>query len=88
MKPGDAARIFDKLDMAILLPVAQKMKAPKIALVMAAMDPDAAKRLTVNLATHLNAREEPMPPSNTAAPAPAEPAPAVKLPDAAPAKGG
>jgi flagellar motility protein MotE (MotC chaperone) len=86
MKPGDAARIFDKLDMAILLPVAQKMKAPKIALVMAAMDPDAAKRLTVNLATHLNAHEEPMPPSAGTAPAD----PAAKMPDVepAPAKGG
>jgi flagellar motility protein MotE (MotC chaperone) len=53
MKPADAARIFDKLDMDILLPVAQRMKPPKIAPVLAAMDADAAKRLTTNLARHL-----------------------------------
>lgn len=59
MKPADAARIFDKLDMDILLPVAQRMKAPKIALVLAAMDDDAAKRLTVGLARHLNGNKVP-----------------------------
>jgi flagellar motility protein MotE (MotC chaperone) len=73
MKPGDAARIFDKLDMTILLPVAQKMKPPKIALVLAAMDSDAAKRLTVNLATHLSATQEPIDGVN-APPQPAAPA--------------
>jgi flagellar motility protein MotE (MotC chaperone) len=56
MKPADAARIFDKLEMDILLPVAQRMKAQKIAQVMAAMDEDAAKRLTVNLAQRLNGK--------------------------------
>jgi flagellar motility protein MotE (MotC chaperone) len=73
MKPADAARIFDKLDMDILLPVAQRMKAPKIALVLAAMDDDAAKRLTVNLARRLDG-------SKLSAPAAAPPA--------APAQGG
>jgi len=69
MKPADAARIFDKLDMDILLPVAQRMKPPKIAPVLAAMDPDAAQRLTTNLARHLDAAKAP------AAPASAQPPP-------------
>jgi flagellar motility protein MotE (MotC chaperone) len=59
MKPADAARIFDKLDMDILLPVAQRMKPPKISPVLAAMDADAAKRLTTNLARHLGAAKAP-----------------------------
>jgi flagellar motility protein MotE (MotC chaperone) len=88
MKPADAARIFDKLDMAILLPVAQKMKPAKIALVLAAMDADAAKRLTINLATHLNAASEPLPEGIvTPSPGAAQPGAAATAP-AAPAKGG
>ena len=85
MKPADAARIFEKLDMAILLPVAQKMKPAKIALVLAAMDADAAKRLTINLATHLSATSEPLPEGALAPPAGQ---PAAAPPAAAPAKGG
>jgi flagellar motility protein MotE (MotC chaperone) len=50
MKPKDAARIFDKLDMAILVDVANAMKPQKLADVIAAMDSDAAQRLTVALA--------------------------------------
>ena len=64
MKPKDAARIFDELDIGILLPVAQKMKSSKFAPILANMDPTAAKRLTVALATHLDA------PPSAAAPAP------------------
>ncbi len=50
MKPKDAARIFEELDMDVLLPVAQRMKEIKFAAVLAQMDPEKAKRLTVGLA--------------------------------------
>ncbi len=50
MKAKDAARIFDTLDMEVLVPVAQRMKEQKIAAVLAKMKADAAQRLTVELA--------------------------------------
>ena len=50
MKAKDAARIFDRLEMDVLVPVAQRMKEQKIAAVLAKMDADAAQRLTVELA--------------------------------------
>ena len=51
MKPKDAARIFDELDMGILIAVAERMKEAKMAAVLAEMSPPAAKALTVELAT-------------------------------------
>lgn len=51
MKPKEAAVIFEKLDMDILVSVIEKMKDKKVALIMAAMKPDMAKALTVELAT-------------------------------------
>ena len=51
MKPKDAARIFEELDMEILLNVTERMKEVKMAKVMAAMNPKKAKALTVRLAT-------------------------------------
>lgn len=50
MKAKDAARIFDKLEMDVLLPVAQRMKEQKFAAVLAKMDSGAAQQLTVELA--------------------------------------
>ncbi len=50
MKAKDAARIFDRLDMEILIEVVTRMRPPKVADVLAEMQPDAAKRLTVELA--------------------------------------
>ncbi len=66
MKPKDAARIFEQLEMDILLPVAQHMKSAKFAPILAEMDSSAAKRLTVALATRLDvpppdAAEAPLP---------------------------
>jgi flagellar motility protein MotE (MotC chaperone) len=57
MKPKDAARIFEELEMDILLPVAQHMKEAKFALILAQMNPDKAKRLTVGLAKQLELPE-------------------------------
>ncbi|WP_417770854.1 MotE family protein [Stappia sp.] len=51
MKPKDAARIFDRLDLEILLKVTRQMKPRKLADVMAKMSPDASERLTVALVT-------------------------------------
>lgn len=58
MKPKDAARIFEELDMDILLPVAQHMKEVKFAAILAQMQPDKAKRLTVGLAKQLDLPEQ------------------------------
>lgn len=51
MKPKDAARIFDRLDLDVLLKVAREMKPRKMADVMAKMSPEVSERLTVALIT-------------------------------------
>jgi flagellar motility protein MotE (MotC chaperone) len=50
MKPRDAAKIFDRLEMAVLFDVASHMKPQKMSDVLAQMQPDSAERLTVELA--------------------------------------
>jgi len=50
MKPAEAARIFEGLDMAVLLDVLDHMKERKVAPILAALDPDRAKQITVALA--------------------------------------
>lgn len=50
MKPKDAARIFDEVEMPILLIVIDKMSEKKIAPILAEMDPKKAKTITVQLA--------------------------------------
>lgn len=49
MKPKDAARIFEELDMDTLLSVAELMNERKLAPIMAKMDPTRAKDMTVQL---------------------------------------
>jgi len=49
MKPDEAARIFETLDMPVLLGVIQKMKPARTAPIMAKMAPEKAKELTVAL---------------------------------------
>jgi flagellar motility protein MotE (MotC chaperone) len=51
MKPKDAARILSKLDMGVLLTVAERMREAKMAGIMAYMDETKAKALTMELAT-------------------------------------
>lgn len=46
MKPKEAARIFEELDMPVLLGVIQRMKEQKTAPILAAMDPVKAKEVT------------------------------------------
>ncbi len=54
MKPKDAAAIFNDLDLAVLLPVLDRMKEGKAATVLAAMQPDRARLVTVQLAQTRN----------------------------------
>lgn len=62
MKPKDAARIFEELDLDTLLLVAERMKERKLAPVMAQMNPERAKEMTVELS---RLRELPTPGSDT-----------------------
>jgi flagellar motility protein MotE (MotC chaperone) len=50
MKPKDAARIFEKLDLPVQVAVATRMKTAKMAPIMASMAPEAARTLTMELA--------------------------------------
>ena len=50
MKPRDAAVIFNELDMTVLLPVVDRMKENKAAVILAAMEPAKARTLTTDLA--------------------------------------
>jgi flagellar motility protein MotE (MotC chaperone) len=49
MKPQDAAKIFENLDMPVLLGVIQHMKPKSTAPIMAAMAPQKAKEVTIAL---------------------------------------
>jgi flagellar motility protein MotE (MotC chaperone) len=51
MKPRDAAKIFDRLDIGVLIAVASKIEPRHMADIMAQMSPDSAQRLTVELAS-------------------------------------
>jgi len=50
MKAKDAARIFDSLEMDVLLQVMTKMSERKSAPILAAMDPERARNVTIMLA--------------------------------------
>ena len=50
MRPKEAARIFDRLDLDILVPVVLRMNPRTMAEIMAAMSAESAERLTVALA--------------------------------------
>ncbi len=62
MKPKDAAVIFDDLDMPVLLQVMDRMREPKAAAVLAAMQPERARLLTTELA-QLRLKANQLPPS-------------------------
>lgn len=51
MKAKDAARIFDRLDLKILVDVATQMNPRKMSEILAQMSPESAERLTVELAS-------------------------------------
>jgi len=81
MKPKDAARIFNDLPDDVLVPVARDMKSDQLALVLASMNADNAKALTIKLANRL-VLPQATPPAPAAAP-PATPAGTGAMPAAA-----
>jgi flagellar motility protein MotE (MotC chaperone) len=58
MKPKDAARIFEELDMDTLLLVSERMKERKLAPIMAKMNPARATEITVELSRLRNLPNE------------------------------
>jgi flagellar motility protein MotE (MotC chaperone) len=85
MKAKDAARIFNSLPDEVLVPVAHDMKSDVLALVMAGMNSESAKALTVKLANKLGLPQTAdalAPPAPVTAAAPT--APATANPAAAP----
>jgi flagellar motility protein MotE (MotC chaperone) len=55
MKPRDAAKIFDRLDVNVLLQVASLMSPRAMSEILALMSPDRAQQLTVELANRAQA---------------------------------
>jgi flagellar motility protein MotE (MotC chaperone) len=49
MKPKDAAKIFDRLDIKVLLEMASQIKPQRMSEILANMSPETAERLTVEL---------------------------------------
>ena len=50
MKPKDAARVFDRLEMSVLYDIASQIAPRKMSDILGLMQPEAAERLTVELA--------------------------------------
>ena len=50
MKPKDAARVFDRLEMPVLFEIASQIAPRKMSDILGLMSPEAAERLTVELA--------------------------------------
>lgn len=61
MKAKDAARIFERLDIALATEVAQQISPRRMSEIMAQMSPQAAERLTVELANRSVAEKKPAP---------------------------
>lgn len=61
MKPKEAAKIFDELEMPVLLKVVSNMKEVKVAPIIAAMNPTKARDLSIELAKQkpIDQEEEP-----------------------------
>jgi len=50
MKPKDAAKVFDRLEMSVLLDIATQIAPRKMSDILGLMVPEAAERLTVEMA--------------------------------------
>jgi flagellar motility protein MotE (MotC chaperone) len=50
MKPKDAAKVFDRLEMPVLFEIASKIAPRKMSDILGLMSPEAAERLTIELA--------------------------------------
>jgi len=54
MKPKDAARVFDRLEMSVLIEIASAIAPRKMSDILGLMSPEAAERLTVEMARRAN----------------------------------
>jgi flagellar motility protein MotE (MotC chaperone) len=54
MKPKDAARVFDRLEMGVLIEIASQIAPRKMSDILGLMSPEAAERLTVEMARRAN----------------------------------
>jgi flagellar motility protein MotE (MotC chaperone) len=101
MRPKDAARIFNSLNEDVLLAVAGQMKPDVLGAILAGMEPEAAQKLTVKLATRLKLPDvqaqlpaapaqlaSALPPAGAAVPAAAAPAAEAAPAPASPAPSG
>ena len=61
MKPKDAAKVFDRLEMPTLIEIASQIAPRKMSDIMGLMQPDAAERLTVELARRATGMRAPDP---------------------------
>ncbi len=57
MKPKDAAKIFEELEMDVLLMVVERVNSRRLAPILAAMDPQKAREVTVELSRLRNLPE-------------------------------
>ena len=61
MKAKDAAKIFDGLDLKVLLDVVREINPRRMSDILAQMTPETAQRLTAELATRSGGRDSPQP---------------------------
>jgi flagellar motility protein MotE (MotC chaperone) len=64
MKPKEAARIFDRLEMKTLVEVVNQMNPRKVSDILAQMKPDAAERLTLELVHFKSGADRALPPTD------------------------
>src|SRR5262249_44642793 len=55
MKPKDAARVFDRLEMSVLFEIASQIAPRKMSDILGLMSPEAAERLTTEMARRAGA---------------------------------
>ena len=55
MKPKDAAKVFDRLEMSVLFEIASQIAPRKMSDILGLMSPEAAERLTIELARRAGA---------------------------------
>ena len=57
MKPKDAAKVFDRLEMSVLFEIASQIAPRKMSDIMGLMQPEAAERLTVEMARRASSQQ-------------------------------
>jgi len=57
MKPKDAAKVFDRLEMSVLYQIASQIAPRKMSDILGLMSPDAAERLTTEMARRAGANQ-------------------------------